>query len=194
MAIQLGSPGPIPPGRPRDPVPPEPPRRRRSLFGRVVRGAGWLGRAPGEWAGRSRIVRSASFIGGLAQTLRSGPRPDTRFKTEEDGSFDLRATAFSFSLSVREVEARLAARRRQTALTAYGAFALAWIFLLMWMWQALWSPWTTARIASMIYFLPFCALFFLLAFYNALLNFQVRTGRTATWREYLVTREPFWPS
>jgi hypothetical protein len=42
-------------------------------------------------------------------------------------------------------------------------------------------------------FLPFCALFYLLAFYNALLNFQMRIGRAASWREYLATSEPFWP-
>jgi hypothetical protein len=40
---------------------------------------------------------------------------------------------------------------------------------------------------------PFCALSLLVAFYNALLNFQIRTGRMASWREYLATREPFWP-
>jgi hypothetical protein len=49
------------------------------------------------------------------------------------------------------------------------------------------------RITSALYFLPFCALFFLIAFHNALLNFQIRIGRLASWREYLATTEKFWP-
>jgi len=55
------------------------------------------------------------------------------------------------------------------------------------------SPWTAMRVVLAVEFLPFCALFFLLAFYNALLNFQIRIGRTASWREYLSTKEPFLP-
>ena len=42
-------------------------------------------------------------------------------------------------------------------------------------------------------FLPFCVLFFLVAFNNALLNFQIRMRRLATWRDYLLTSESFWP-
>jgi hypothetical protein len=65
--------------------------------------------------------------------------------------------------------------------------------LMAWVREALSSPWTAARIALALEFLPFCALFFLLAFYHALLNFQIRIGRAASWREYLATSEPFWP-
>ena len=32
-----------------------------------------------------------------------------------------------------------------------------------------------------------------LAFYNALINFQIRSGRRATWREYLLTNRGFLP-
>jgi hypothetical protein len=42
-------------------------------------------------------------------------------------------------------------------------------------------------------FLPFCMLFFLIAFYNALLNFQIRMRRLLSCREYLLTNESFWP-
>jgi glucan phosphoethanolaminetransferase (alkaline phosphatase superfamily) len=94
---------------------------------------------------------------------------------------------------VPELERRLKIRRRQTALIAYATFVLASIFLAAWVCEALSSPWTAARVALALEFLPFCALFFLLAFYNALLNFQIRIGRAASWREFLATSEPFWP-
>jgi hypothetical protein len=42
-------------------------------------------------------------------------------------------------------------------------------------------------------FLPFLSLFLLVAFYNALLNFQIRVRRSAGWREFLSTEEGFFP-
>ena len=85
-------------------------------------------------------------------------------------------------------------RRLQTARIAIVTFGLAWVFFAGWIWQALSSPWTSLRITSAFYFLPFCALFFLISFYNALLNFQIRCSRLATWRDYLATEDGFWPS
>ena len=190
MAIPLNGPS-LPPDRP---LPPDPSRKRRSFLGKVLHGAGWMAAGPVDWVGTRRIARSASFIGDLWSLLRGGPPRDTRFKTEPDRGFDLRATAFSYGVSVEELSERFAARRRQTARLAYATFAMAWLFLLGWTWQALLSPWTTTRVTSMVYFLPFCVLFFLVAFYNALLNYQIRTGRLASWREYLSTSEGFWPS
>jgi hypothetical protein len=166
---------------------------KRSVFGTVFRGIGWLAAAPVGWLGADRIARSASFIGYLVTVLRTPARGDDRFKTEDAGCFDLRPTAHSYGLSLPALEALLARRRRQTAQIAYAAFVLAWVFLLGWLWHALSTPWTATRVASAIEFLPFCVLFFLVAFYNALLNFQIRVGRMANWREYLATSQPFWP-
>ncbi len=168
-------------------------QKRLSLFGRGFRSIGWLCSGPVHWAGLSRLSRSASLIRDLSATVRAGSQRDRRFRTSGDGGFDLDSTAFSYGISVSELERRLKVRRRQTALIAYATFALACIFLIAWVCEALSSPWTAARIALALNFLPFCALFFLLAFYHALLNFQIRIGRAASWREYLATSEPFWP-
>jgi hypothetical protein len=111
----------------------------------------------------------------------------------DESTFDLPATAFSYGISVHQLKARLAARRLQTARIAYAAFALGWLFLFGWIWHALSSPWTVMRITSALYFLPFCVVFFLIALYNALLNYQIRVGRLASWREYLATPDGFWP-
>ena len=74
-----------------------------------------------------------------------------------------------------------------------GTFALACLFLIGWVHAALDTPLSLSRIMLAIDFLPFCALFFLIAFYNALINFQIRSGRRATWREYLLTDRGFLP-
>jgi hypothetical protein len=48
--------------------------------------------------------------------------------------------------------------------------------------------------AGAYYFMPFCAIFFLLAFRSALQNFQARTRTPAKAGQCLATSEPFWPS
>jgi hypothetical protein len=168
-------------------------QKRRSLLGRAFRSIRWLCSGPVHWAGLRAISRSAALIRDLSAAGRPGSWRDRSFRTSGDGDFDLNSTAFLYGISVPELERRLKARRRQTALIAYAAFALACIFLTAWVCEALASPWTAARITLALEFLPFCALFFLLAFYNALLNFQIRICRAASWREYLATSAPFWP-
>jgi hypothetical protein len=173
--------------------PPEDGKRRRSFFGKVFSGTGWLAAGPVDWVGTRRIRRSWSFIRDLVFILRRGPTSDNLFKTQGSGAFDVRATAFSYGMSVSELEARLQSRRLQTARIAYATFTLAWLFLFGWIWHAVASPLAAMRVTSALYVLPFCALFFLIALYNALLNFQIRIGRLASWREYLATTEKFWP-
>jgi len=168
-------------------------KKRHSFFGKVLRGTGWLAAGPVDWVGTRRIRRGWSFIGDLVAILRSGSTRNNRFKTKDSGGFDVHATAVSYGMSVPQLEARLRSRRLQTARIAYATFAFAWLFLFGWIWHAVVSPLSTMRVTSALYFLPFCALFFLISLYNALLNFQIRIGRLASWREYLATTEKFWP-
>jgi hypothetical protein len=167
--------------------------RPRSLLRKTVQGIGWLAATPFGWMGTRRIAHSARFITDLVGVIRSRARRDPRIRTEEGGTFDLAATAISFGLTVKELRERLAMRRRQTALISYASLTFAALFLVTWGWRASLSPWTVARITSATEFLPFCGLFLTFAFYNALLNFQIRVNRAATWREYLATDLPFWP-
>jgi hypothetical protein len=152
-----------------------------------------LSAGPVDWVGLRGISLGASFIRHLSVTLRSASRRDRRFRTSEDRGLDLEAAALLHGISVFELDRRLRMRRRQTARVAYATFALGCIFSVVWVCEALSSPWTAGRVFLALEFLPFCVLFFLLTFYNALLNFQIRTGRSASWREYLATRKPFWP-
>ncbi len=170
------------------------PVRERSILGRVRRGARWLGRRPAEAVGLSEIRENAGLIAMLIRMLKAAPQKDRRLHLDEDRKLDLRATAFSCGVPERDLAVQLARRQRQTALAAYVAFSLGCLFVLTWLWRALTSPWTAFRIVSALEFLPFCGIFFLLAFYNALQNFQLRTGRMASWHEYLATDEAFWPN
>ena len=168
-------------------------QQRPSLFRRMSRDLGWLSAGPADWAGLRGISRSASLIGELAATMRSASRRDRNFGANREGGVDLNATALCDSLSAAERERYWKVRRRQTALTVYATFALGCLFLLAWVYEASSLPWIAARLVLALKSLPFCALFFLLAFYHALLNFQIRIGHLASWREYLLCSEPFWP-
>ncbi len=167
--------------------------KRRSTFRRVFRGIGWLGSSPVQWMGVRSIRGGAAFIGDLAARVRAPPRRDSRFKTEEDGAFDLRAMAWSYGLTEAELQRRLAGRRRHTALAAYTMAGLSVAFFGAWLLKVLLTPMTGGRLLLAFDFLPLCLLFVLLAFYQALVNFQIRAGRTADWREYLTTEDGFWP-
>jgi hypothetical protein len=169
------------------------PGKRRSVVGKVFRGIGWLGSGPIHWMGVESIKRGGAFIGDLSDRLRARPRRDPRFWTEEAGKFDLRATAFSFGISVDELERRFVARRRQTAFLAYVLSVLASLFFGAWLVKVVHTPVTAGRLMLAFDFLPLCLLFVLLAFYQALVNYQIRVGRSVSWREYVTTDSGFWP-
>jgi hypothetical protein len=168
-------------------------RGRRSWFRWTLNGIGWLSRAPADWTGWKTIQGGAATLGNFYQRTRGERKRDRRFKTTEDRVFDLAGTAFAYGITIEELERRLAVRRRQTATLAYALFCLACLFLLAWVWVALRTVTGGGRIVLLLQFLPFCALFYLMSFYQALLNFQIRTRRAAGWRDYLSTEERFLP-
>ena len=143
--------------------------------------------------GVKSIRQGASFISDLAARTRAHSVRDARLKTENEGDFDLRATAFSMGMTVGQLERRLADRRRQTAMMAYLLGVLGLVAFAGWFFKVISTPMVAGRLVLAIDFLPLCALFVLLAFYQALVNYQIRTGRTASWREYLSTDRGFCP-
>jgi hypothetical protein len=166
---------------------------RRSMFRRAVRGVGWLSASPVQWFGHRSVRRGATFIGDLVNRIRTPAQRDLGFKTAERGAFDLHATAWRLGLTVAELRKRLDGRRRQTALAAYTMAALGVVFFSAWLLKVLHTPTASGRMLLAFDFLPLCLLFVLLAFYQALVNFQIRVGRAASWREYLTTEDDFWP-
>jgi hypothetical protein len=158
-----------------------------------VGGIGWLFGDPRDWAAVGSIRRGFSLIGDLARNARHEPASRARVFVREDCTLDLEATAFSHGVSVAALRARLEVRRRETARLAYAMFGLGLLCLAFWLHAALRAPLTSARLMLAVDFLPFCALFFLCAFYQALLNYQVRSGRRVGWRAYLMAEDGILP-
>jgi hypothetical protein len=168
-------------------------KQRFSFVRRSARGVGWLFASPSEWFGMRSIRAGASNIGQNYRDIRAPRTRDRRFKTQDNRYFDAAGTAFAYGITIEELERRLAARRRQTALLAYGLFGLGCVLFLAWVFVAIRTVSDGGRVILLLQFLPFCALFFLMSFYQALVNFQIRTGRSASWLEYIFAEKEFLP-
>ena len=141
------------------------------------------------------IGENARLIGRLFRQVRFGPEETRRTRTykTEDGRIDLAATAFNLGLSEDKLEDRIAMRRRQTARLSYGSFALGCVFVVLWLYQALSSGLAGPHLIAALQFAPFVAVFFLVAFKYAYINWQLRTGQSGSAAEYLQSPEPFLP-
>jgi hypothetical protein len=169
-------------------------RGKPSWFGELWRGTKSAAAAPFQAFPKEEIVEGARFIGCLVTRRGEGSRARQRkFPLDADGSFDVRALAFLEGMSVLQLESALARRQKSTARAAYVAFGLGWLCFLGWVGRAYAVHWSATSLVQALEFLPFLVFFFAAAFRSALANFQLRTRRLASAKDYLLTREPFWP-
>jgi hypothetical protein len=140
-----------------------------------------------------QVIRNGRQIGSLVSDLRQGPRPPRAVPQHREGKLDKTATAFVCEVSEAELDKLLSLRRRQTARMAYFAFGLGWISVLAWLLRLLDLDWTGQRLMAALQFAPFCLAFFLTAFKQAHVNWQLRTGLLGSAGDYLRSAEPFWP-
>lgn len=166
----------------------DPEKRRRGLWGTL----GVLLRGPVDAFDPEGVRKGAHTIGLLTETIRSGPVPDRRVRVEEDGALDLPAMAFLAGRSEADVVQMLRNRRRQSKIAVYSYLMGGFGFLLIWVYEALLQP-AYASLGYILALVAFCAVFFLAAFYNALINWQARTIRLGTAREFLTTTDSWWP-
>ena len=178
-----------PSGRP----PHEDKNAKPSFVRRNWRRTKFIARGPVESIGINDISNGARLIDQLLSVVRSGPEADHRLKTHGRRQIDLAATAFSYGITIDALVDRLQFRQRQTARAAYATFCLGTLSLILWLYAALHMVQRSARVFSLIEFLPFCALFFLLSFKSALLNWQIRTQQLGSAAAFLRTTEPFLP-
>jgi len=164
-----------------------------SFLRRNWRRARFVAGGPVATIGLAEISDGAKLIDTLFGVVRGGPQADERMKTTVDGGIDLMATAFCFGVSPEEIDMRVRVRRRHTVRAAYTMFGLGCLSLILWVYGVLQIRMSSGRILSAIEFLPFCVLFFLLAFKSAWMNWQLRTLRLGSAVAYLQTTEPFLP-
>lgn len=168
---------------------PSPPKQRVGLW----RTLGFLLGGPIAAFGAKNVVQGARTIGSLADKIKAGPPPDPRVRTNDERFLDLEATAFLAGTSAAGLEQLLANKRRQSARATKSYLAGGFGFLLFWFYEAFVSP-AYASLPYVLGLIALCSVFFLSAFHNALINWQVRTRRLGTAREFLNASETWWPS
>jgi len=162
---------------------------RRGLWGTL----GTLLRGPLDAFNPRQVAQGAQVIGRLTNIIRAGPQRDPRIQVEEDHGLDLAAIAFLSETSEAEIMRQLANRRRQSATAAYTYLVGGAGFFVAWVYVALLQP-SYVSLTYVLGLVGFCTALFLAAFYNALVNWQVRTRRLGSAREFLATEDSWWPS
>lgn len=168
---------------------------RPSLFGRLWRGTKAAIRLPFSTFPAAAIGENARLIRRLYNQVRSIVEDERQLPTfiTEDGRIDMAATAFSLGLNDDRLERRIRARRRQTARLSYASLALGCFFVALWMVRGLTSGLSGPHLLGALQFMPFVAIFFLVAFNYAHINWQLRTGRPGSAADYMRSPEPFLP-
>jgi len=164
-------------------------KNRRGLWGTL----GSVLRGPVDAFNPQQVVEGAQTIGRLVDVIKAGPQADSRIRVADDRALDLAATAFLADTSQAEIQRQLWNRRRQSAISSYCYLAGGGGFLVLWTFETLLQP-AYASLPYILGLIGLCGVFFLSAFYNALINWQVRTLRLGTAREYLATDDSWWPS
>jgi len=141
-----------------------------------------------------RVDESIAAIRRDFAELRAGGRPGvSRMRLDDDGAFDLDASAFLHGQRRRAFEDTLALRQRSTARNAWIFLGLGVLFFLGWLYRLLTMTWTVNATLTALQFTPACAVFFLLAFRFGLENYQIRMRRKVTVMAYLSAPRDFWP-
>ncbi len=165
------------------------PKSRRGLWGTL----GSVLRSPVDAFNPRQVAEGAQTIGRLVNVIKAGPQADPRIRVSDDRALDVAATAFLAGASQAEIQRQLWNRRRQSAISTYCYLVGGAGFLVLWTFEALLQP-AYANLPYILGLIGLCSVFFLSAFYNALINWQARTLRLGTAREFLATDDSWWPS
>ncbi len=190
-----------------------PSRRRRGLLSPFI----WAGRSIVRPLAVPEIRAQAETIRGLHGVLRSrGAGSGPALVLDADRRFDLQASAEALRLQAAEaldtgriamehyaqlggVEAGelavlLQRRRVETARATRLNLAFGLLFLAVWAWSIFSTPAGFTGLLLLLSGLGMCLLFLARAVVEAQTNWQIRTGRMGTLREFLATDEGWMPS
>lgn len=192
----------------------QPPRRHRhGLLSPFV----WAGRSIVRPLAIPEIRAQAETIRGLHGVLRSrGAGNGPALVLDADHRFDLQASAEALRLQAAdaldagrltmehyaqlggvqagELAVLLQRRRVETTRATCLNLAFALLFLAVWAWSVFSTPAGFSGLLLLLSGLGMCLLFLARAVLEAQTNWQIRTGRMGTLREFLATDDGWMPS
>jgi hypothetical protein len=164
--------------------------KRRSLR----RGVRLVMGAPAACFGGKQIRENAGYIGDLVQMIRTGPATDRQVRLSKGRNLDVLSMAWDAQVPPSEIERQLDSRRMQSARSTLCYLAGAMLFMVVGFYHAAAALPASPSLSYVVVMGAICSCFFLLAFYHALVNWQIRTRRLGTAREFMHADESWWPS
>lgn len=191
----------------------QPARRRRGLLSPIV----WAGRSIVRPLAIPEIRAQAETIRGLHGVLWSrGTGSGPALVMSADRRFDLEASAQALRLQAadaldagritmehyaqlggvqaKELAILLQRRRVETAQATRLNLAFGLIFLVLWVWSVCSTPAGFTGLLVLLSGLGVCLLFLARAVVEAQTNWQIRTGRMGTLREFVTSDDRWMPS
>jgi hypothetical protein len=170
--------------------PTEKPNKTPGLF---RRGLGFIF-SPRGYVPVKDIRDGGAVIGELIARIRAGKAKGRRqIRFDETGHFDIAAMAFDAACAPAEIERRMANRRAQTRQWTLGYLVMGSGLLIFWAAEGTFLSWRSVSLVQSLLFFAVVGCFFLLAFYQALVNWQIRCRRLGSVREFLLTNDSWWP-
>lgn len=167
------------------------PKKQRGL---LWRGVGLIVSAPVACLGYRQIAENASSIKTLIGDVRRGPGSDSRVLLADDRMLDVAAMAWVAQVSPAEIERQLENRKRQTVKATFVYLLGVGVFLALAFYHAITTLPLLTTLSYLLTMTSICCCFCSMAFYNALVNWQIRTRRLGSAREFLNATETWWPS
>lgn len=162
--------------------------------GPLWRGVRLIVAAPLACFGYAQIASNANTIRGLIGAIRSGPQRDPHVRLAPDRTLDVTAMAWAAEVSPAEIERQLENRKRQTTQATFLYLLGAGLFLALSFYHAIVTLPALPTLSYFLTMISICCCFCSMAFYNALVNWQIRTRRLGSAREFLNAGETWWPS
>lgn len=188
---------------------PPPQTTKKGIIRTSVKVATQVTGSPVEAFGWRRIMSNLNVIRLLWTILKLSAHPNPEETVNGDGQ-DLvdrpaqadavgrqlpsirQAVSYSH-LTDHELALVIIRRQKETFIRAYSAGLIATVLFGMWAMEMIFFPWTGSRLLSSIAFLPFLALLGSVSLWNCSLNWQLRTGQIATFRQFMDRAESIFP-
>lgn len=161
---------------------------RRSWFRRSVRFVAEPFRVQA-----SEVGEGWAFIEALWRGIRFNRRRTRPIRLDTDGRFDTIVMARDALVTQAEIERQLDNRRRETRGNAIAYLLGGAAVLAFWLYEIATQGISGINPLDVALFLAVVGCLFALAFHNAFLNWQVRTRRLGSVRQFFSTEESWWP-
>ncbi len=170
---------------------PQRPGKQRGILWRSVR---LVVGTPIACFGYRQIADNAGTIKALIGDIRRRPEPDPRVVIADNRTLDVSAMAWGAQVSPAEIERQLGNRKRQTVRATFLHLFGAGLFLALAFYHAIATLPVFPTLSYLLTMVAICCCFCSMAFHNALVNWQIRTRRLGSAREFLNADETWWPS